>query len=232
MARQFIYQMQGLKKNAPNGKTILDGIWLSFYPGAKIGVIGHNGAGKSTLLRIMAGIDKDIDGDVWIDPDASVGYLPQGSALFGHLRVVDNVAYGLSGPDRRDRAREALSDHGLGHLADRRPRRLSGGEAQRVALVRALVTEPRLILLDEPFSGVDPVAVEELQREIRKLRDEDDIAMLVTDHNVHHILAVCDRVFVIFEGKVFATGTPKQIVNNEQVRQLYLGSTFRGDEFD
>ena len=99
-------------------------------------------------------------------------------------------------------------------------------------IARALITEPSLILLDEPFSGVDPVAVEELQQEIRRLRDQHDIAMLITDHNVQRTLEIVDHAYVVFEGKVFADGTPREVINNEQVRKLYLGHTFRGDEFD
>ena len=109
---------------------------------------------------------------------------------------------------------------------------LSGGERRKLEIARALICDPLLILLDEPFSGVDPVAVEELQAEIRRLRQENQIAMLITDHNVQRTLEVVDRAYVIFEGRVFAEGTPKQIINNDQVKKLYLGSTFRGDEFD
>ncbi len=125
-----------------------------------------------------------------------------------------------------------MEQFGLTKLRKQHARTLSGGERRKLEIARALITEPSLILLDEPFSGVDPVAVEELQAEIRRLRRDHDIAMLVTDHNVQRTLEIVDRAYVIFEGKVFAEGTPRQIINNEQVRKLYLGSTFRGDEFD
>jgi lipopolysaccharide export system ATP-binding protein len=129
------------------------------------------------------------------------------------------------------RAEALMAQFDLTKTRKQLARTLSGGERRKLEIARALVCEPKLILLDEPFAGVDPVAVEELQVEIRKLRNEQNIAMLVTDHNVHHILGVCDRVYVISAGKVFAEGTPKEIINDEKVRQTYLGSTFRGDEF-
>ena len=137
----------------------------------------------------------------------------------------------ISRTERNRRAEQLVDQYGLMKCKKQLAHTLSGGERRKLEIARTLCTQPKLILLDEPFSGVDPVAVEELQREIRRLRDESHISMLVTDHNVHHILAVCDRVYVIFDGKVFAEGTPKEIINNEQVRKLYLGSTFRGDEF-
>jgi lipopolysaccharide export system ATP-binding protein len=125
-----------------------------------------------------------------------------------------------------------MAQFDLTKLRRQQARTLSGGERRKLEIARALITEPTLILLDEPFSGVDPVAVEELQREIRRLRDEHRIAMLVTDHNVQRTLEIVDRAYVIFEGKVFAEGTPREIINNDQVKKYYLGSTFKGDEFD
>jgi lipopolysaccharide export system ATP-binding protein len=138
----------------------------------------------------------------------------------------------LNKRQRQQRAEELLEQFDLTKLRQQQARTLSGGERRKLEIARALVTEPSLILLDEPFSGVDPVAVEELQAEIRRLRDEHDIAMLVTDHNVQRTLEIVDRAYVIFEGEVFAEGHPRDIINNDQVRKLYLGSTFRGDEFD
>jgi len=189
--------------------------------GGPVALVGPNGAGKTALLRLLAGAHRpdrgrivadgrvlvDTEAGIWTPPEARrVGYLPQGSALFGHLRVVDNVAYGLSGPDRRDRAREALSDHGLGHLADRRPRRLSGGEAQRVALVRALITEPRILLLDEPTAALD-VAVRRHTRAALApvLADPSRLAVVVT-HDVRDLIAWSPQLVALEDGCVVARG--------------------------
>ena len=138
----------------------------------------------------------------------------------------------LNKAQRRARADELLAQFSLTHVRKNLARVCSGGEKRKLEIARALITQPILLLLDEPFSGVDPVAVEDLQREIRRLRDTHKIAMLVTDHNVQRTLEIVDRAYVIFEGKVFAQGTPREIINNDEVRKLYLGSTFRGDEFD
>ena len=125
-----------------------------------------------------------------------------------------------------------LDQFNLTKLRRQQARTLSGGERRKLEIARALVTDPSLIFLDEPFSAVDPLTIEELQVEIKRLRDEHHIAVLVTDHNVQRTLEIVDRAYVIFEGTVFAEGTPKQLINDEQVKKLYLGSTFKGDEFD
>jgi lipopolysaccharide export system ATP-binding protein len=138
----------------------------------------------------------------------------------------------LTKSQRRARAEELMAQFGLAKLRNQQARTLSGGERRKLEIARALVTEPSLILLDEPFSGVDPIAVEDLQVEIKRLRQQQRIAMLVTDHNVQRTLEIVDRAYVIFNGKVCAEGTPREIVNNPEVRRQYLGSTFKGDEFD
>jgi len=165
-----------------------------------------------------------------------MGYLAQEPSVFQRLTVMENLLAILeTRPMRRSkrmlRAEELMGQFGLTKNKNQQARTLSGGERRKLEIARALITEPSLILLDEPFSGVDPVAVEDLQAEVRRLRAEHRIAMLVTDHNVQRTLEIVDRAYVIFEGKVFAEGTPKEIINNEQVRKLYLGSTFKGDEF-
>ena len=165
-----------------------------------------------------------------------MGYLSQEPSVFQKLTVEQNLfaileTRRLGRHERRRRAEELMEQFDLTKTRRQQARTLSGGERRKLEIARALVTEPTLILLDEPFSGVDPVAVEELQAEIRRLRDS-GIAMLVTDHNVHHILSVCDRAYLLSEGRVMFAGTPREMINDEQVRRLYLGSTFRGDEFD
>lgn len=230
------------------GRTVVDRVSFDVSEGQIVGLLGRNGAGKTTSFRMTVGMITPDDGQVIFNgQDISrlpmyqrakrgMGYLSQEPSVFQRLTVLENLlaileTRPLSRRDRMLRAEELMAQFGLVKNRSQQARTLSGGERRKLEIARALITEPSLILLDEPFSGVDPVAVEDLQKEIRRLRSEQKIAMLVTDHNVHHILAVCDRVYVIFEGKVFAEGTPKEIINNEQVRKLYLGSTFRGDEF-
>ncbi len=231
------------------GRTVVDEVSFDVNEGEIVGLLGRNGAGKTTSFRMTIGMITPEGGSVSFNEQdvtklpmyqraqLGMGYLAQEPSVFRRLTVQDNLmaileTRPLTKSQRKQRADELLAQFDLTKCRKQLAHVCSGGEKRKLEIARALITEPRLILLDEPFSGVDPVAVEELQAEIRRLRDQDDIAMLVTDHNVHHILAVCDRVYVIFEGKVFASGTPRDIINNEQVRKLYLGSTFRGDEFD
>lgn len=244
----FILKAQNLvKRYGP--RTVVDRVSFDVAEGEIVGLLGRNGAGKTTSFRMSIGmIDADGGSVVFNGQDVSrlpmyqraqrgMGYLAQEPSIFRRLTVEQNLyaileTRPLNRAQRRARAEELMGQFDLLKIRKQSASLCSGGEKRKLEIARALVTEPSLILLDEPFAGVDPVAVEGLQDEIRKLRDEHDIAMLVTDHNVHHILAVCDRVYVIAEGKVFAEGTPKQIINDERVRQTYLGSTFRGDEFD
>lgn len=244
----FILKANNLCKTY-GGRRVVDHVSYDVSEGEIVGLLGRNGAGKTTSFRMTVGMISPDEGQVIFNgqdvthlpmyqrAQRGMGYLSQEPSIFQRLSVEQNLlaileTRPLSRQERRARADELLQRYDLAKVRKQAARLCSGGEKRKLEIARALVTEPSLILLDEPFSGVDPVAVEELQREIRRLRDESHISMLVTDHNVHHILAVCDRVYVIFDGKVFAEGTPKQIINNEQVRKLYLGSTFRGDEFD
>lgn len=232
-----------------SGRTVVDHVSFDVLEGEIVGLLGRNGAGKTTSFRMTMGMVTPEQGQVLFnDHDVSqlpmyrraqrgMGYLAQEPSIFQRLTVEQNLmaileTRPLARRERKQRAEELMAQFDLTKLRSQLARTLSGGERRKLEIARALVTEPTLILLDEPFSGVDPVAVEELQAEIRRLRRDHEIAMLVTDHNVQRTLEIVDRAYVIFEGKVFAEGTPRQIINNEQVRKLYLGSTFRGDEFD
>jgi len=168
-----------------------------------------------------------------------IGYLSQERSDFRRLTVMQNLTAiletlsdHLSRAERRRRAEELLDHYGLTRQRNQKAETLSGGERRKLEIARALVTEPKLILLDEPFSGVDPIAVEELQKEVRRLKVEFGKSVLVTDHNVAQTLRVCDRALIINDGQVFKEGTPKEIINDAGVRAAYLGHTFRGDEFD
>jgi lipopolysaccharide export system ATP-binding protein len=244
----FILKAANLVKQY-DGRTVVDHVSFDVSEGEIVGLLGRNGAGKTTSFRMVTGMVTPEEGGVIFNgQDVSLlpmykrarrgmGYLAQEPSVFGRLSVRDNLMVvletrPLTRRQRNARAAELMDQFGLTKLARQTARTLSGGERRKLEIARALITEPALILLDEPFSGVDPVAVEDLQREIRRLREQHHIAMLITDHNVQRTLEIVDRAYVIFEGKVFAEGQPRDIINNEQVRTLYLGSTFRGDEFD
>ncbi|MCC7407603.1 MAG: LPS export ABC transporter ATP-binding protein [Phycisphaeraceae bacterium] len=231
------------------GRRVVDHVSFDVSEGEIVGLLGRNGAGKTTSFRMTVGMISPEEGQVIFNGQdvtslpmfkrsrRGMGYLAQEPSVFQRLTVEQNLltileTRPLSREERFARARELMTQFDLLKVAHQLARTLSGGERRKLEIARALITQPSLILLDEPFSGVDPVAVEELQAEIRRLREEHRIAMLITDHNVQRTLEIVDRAYVIFEGKVFAEGTPRQIVNNPQVRKLYLGSTFKGDEFD
>ncbi len=231
------------------GRTVVDHVSFDVAEGHIVGLLGRNGAGKTTSFRMVVGMIGGEGGQVIFNgqdisslamyqrAQLGMGYLSQEPSVFQRLSVEDNLlaileTLSLTRAEQRKRAGELMDQFDLLKLRRQQARTLSGGERRKLEIARALITEPSLILLDEPFSGVDPVAVEELQAEVRRLRERHQIAMLVTDHNVQRTLEIVDRAYVIFEGKVFAYGTPKEIINNDQVRKLYLGSTFKGDEFD
>jgi lipopolysaccharide export system ATP-binding protein len=238
------------------GRVVVDDVSFTVDKAEVVGLLGRNGAGKTTSFRMAIGmIDADesangqgqqprifFDGkDVSRFPmyqraRSGMGYLSQEPSVFGRLTCEDNLlaileTLSMTRKERKETAHNLLIQFHLSHKAHHPARTCSGGERRKLEIARALVTNPRLILLDEPFSGVDPIAVEELQKEIRKLASL-GIAILITDHNVQQTLRVCDRAYIIDSGKKFAEGTPKQLINDEKVKRVYLGSLFRGDEFD
>lgn len=231
-----------------SGRTVVGGVSYHVDRAEIVGLLGRNGAGKTTSFRITIGMIEADEGRVVFDGrDVSglamyrrarlgMGYLSQEPSVFGRLTCEQNLlailqTLDLTRGQRRARAAELLAQFSLTHKARQPARTCSGGERRKLEIARALVTQPKLILLDEPFSGVDPIAVEDLQREIRALTRR-GIACLITDHNVQQTLRVCDRAIIIDEGRVFAEGTPRELINDEMVRRVYLGSLFRGDEFD
>jgi lipopolysaccharide export system ATP-binding protein len=230
-------------------RTVVNKVSYAVGHGEIVGLLGRNGAGKTTSFRITIGMIKSDGGNVYFNGEEltnlpmykraqrGVGYLSQEPSIFQRLTVRQNLlaileSMRMGRRARRDRASQLLSQFGLEHLSGQLASNLSGGERRRLEIARALVTEPQLILLDEPFSGVDPIAVEGLQREIVRLREDHGIAILLTDHNVRETLSVTDRSYIIHEGGVVAEGPPRDLINDSTVRQIYLGSTFRGDEFD
>jgi lipopolysaccharide export system ATP-binding protein len=231
-----------------DGRTVVDEVCLAIDAGEIVGLLGRNGAGKTTTFRMVIGmITPEAGRIVFQDQDvttlpmykhakAGMGYLSQEPSVFQRLTVEKNLlaileTQKLSREARRTRANELLAQFGLEHKADDLARTCSGGERRRLEIARSLVTRPRLLLLDEPFAGVDPHSVEELQHEVRRLA-ADGIALLITDHNVQQTLRICDRAFIIHDGKNLSEGTPREIINDASVREAYLASTFKGDEFD
>ncbi len=230
-------------------RTVVDRVSFSVRQGEIVGLLGRNGAGKTTSFRITIGMIQPDGGRVVFNGEdiaslpmykraqRGIGYLSQEPSVFQRLSVRQNLlaileSMKLPRHERHVRADALLEQFGLTHLGEQMARNLSGGERRRLEIARALVTEPQLILLDEPFSGVDPIAVEGLQKEITRLREDHGIAILLTDHNVRETLSVTDRSYIIHEGRVIAEGRPRDLINDANVRRIYLGSTFRGDEFD
>ena len=214
-------------------------------------IIGSSGSGKTTLLNILGGLDKPTHGQVLLN-DVDVhklsekerciarnehfGFIYQFHHLLPEFTALENVAMPLlikgdAVELAKQKAELVLDDVGLSKRLHHKPSELSGGERRKLEIARAMVTNPSLILLDEPFSGVDPIAVEELQTEIRRLVAS-GVSILITDHNVERTLEVADKAYIMDHGKVIAEGAPKDIIQNELVKKSYLGSTFKGDEFD
>lgn len=246
--RQPLLQVRGLVKSY-GGRRVVNEVDFDVHRGEIVGLLGRNGAGKTTCFRMTIGMvtpdagrvlfnGEDISGlPMYRRAARGMGYLSQESSVFQRLTVEENLLAILetirtmTPAQRRARAAELLQQFGLWGLRRQRAGTLSGGERRKLEIARALVTNPTLILLDEPFSGVDPITVEDLQKEIRHLRDDWGISILLTDHNVRETLSVTDRSYIIDEGKVLREGTPAELVNDPLVRKTYLGSTFRGDEF-
>src|SRR5215203_5675586 len=232
-----------------NDRTVVDQVSFVLAQEEIVGLLGRNGAGKTTTFRMILGMVTPDSGAVAFDgydithlpmyqrARRGIGYLPQERSDFRRLTVWDNLmaileTRRISKTDRRKRATRLLEQYGLIKQKDQQAWTLSGGERRKMEIARALVTDPKLILLDEPFSGVDPIAVEDLQREVIRLKKEFGKSVLITDHNVAQTLSVCDRALIINDGRVFKEGTPREIINDPGVRSAYLGNTFRGDEFD
>jgi len=232
-----------------SGRVVVDKVNYRVERGEIVGLLGRNGAGKTTSFRITMGIIKPDGGVVLLNGEdithlpmyrraqKGVGYLSQENSVFVRLTVERNLLAilelirGLTSAERKRRAQELMAQFGLLRNAKQEARTLSGGERRKLEIARALITQPAIILLDEPFSGVDPIAVQDLQREILHLRKELGLSFLLTDHNVRQTLEVTDRSYIIHEGRVIAEGSPYKLVNNPTVREAYLGTTFRGDEF-
>lgn len=242
-----LLETRGLVKKY-SGRTVVNEVDISVAQRSVVGLLGRNGAGKTTTFRMTIGMIVPDGGSVVFEGTdvtklpmfkrarLGMGYLSQEPSVFQRLSVRDNLraileTMSITRKERDRRTNELIERFGLGEVAKSQARFLSGGERRKLEIARAMVTNPSLVLLDEPFSGVDPIAVEELQGEIRRLVAS-GVSVLITDHNVERTLEVADKAYIIDHGKVIASGPPREIIKNELVRKSYLGQTFKGDEFD
>ncbi|MBM3115980.1 LPS export ABC transporter ATP-binding protein [Jeongeupia naejangsanensis] len=224
-------------------RTVVKDVSIDVAAGEVVGLLGPNGAGKTTSFYMIVGLVAKDGGDIRLDgidighlpmherARMGVGYLPQEASIFRKMTVEQNIlaVLELHVADKVERTRQLdalLNDLHISHLRENNAMSLSGGERRRAEIARALAASPRFILLDEPFAGVDPIAVMDIQRIIRFLKER-GIGVLITDHNVRETLGICDRAYIISEGAVMASGLPSAIVTNEQVRRVYLGEHFR-----
>lgn len=242
-----LLETRGLVKKY-SGRAVVNQVSVTIGRRSIVGLLGRNGAGKTTTFRMIMGMITPDGGQVLFEgrdvtslpmykrARLGIGYLSQEPSIFQRLSVRDNLlaileTMSLSGVERYHRANTLITRFGLTEVADSQGRFLSGGERRKLEIARAMVTEPSLILLDEPFSGVDPITVQDLQEEIRRLVAA-GMSILVTDHNVERTLEVADYAYIIDHGQVIGSGSPAEIVRNQTVRKLYLGNTFAGNEFD
>ncbi len=232
----------GLKKTY-NKRRVVDGVSLRMNSGEIVGLLGPNGAGKTTSFYMIVGLIKPDEGDIFLDGHPithmpmyararlGVGYLPQEPSIFRKLSVSDNLRAvmelrgDLSEGQMELRIEELLEEFSITHLRSQPALGLSGGERRRVEIARALACEPRFMLLDEPFAGVDPLSIVDIQKIINHLRER-GIGILITEHNVRETLGICDRAYILNEGRVIAEGDSNEIVGNAQVRKVYLGDNF------
>ncbi|MBK7113048.1 MAG: LPS export ABC transporter ATP-binding protein [Flavobacteriales bacterium] len=223
-------------------RTVVNGVSVEVEQGEIVGLLGPNGAGKTTSFYMIVGLIKPNEGRVFLDQEditdlamyrraqRGIGYLPQEASVFRKLTVEDNIKAILevSGKTKAEQAaklEELLNEFGLQHVRTNKGDVLSGGERRRTEIARALATDPRFILLDEPFAGVDPIAVEDIQGIVSKLKEK-NIGILITDHNVQETLSITDRAYLLFEGKILKQGTAEELAADETVRRVYLGKNF------
>ena len=226
-----------------HGRQVVNSVSLEVKNGRIVGLLGPNGAGKTTTFYMTVGMVKPNDGSVFLDAEditqcpmylrarKGIGYLPQEASVFRKLTVKQNIMAILefrsaSKPEREERAADLMEELGIGHLSNQRANVLSGGERRRLEITRALATNPSFILLDEPFAGIDPLAVIDIKTIIRQLKEK-DIGIIISDHNVRETLEVCDEAYILSDGKIVESGTPEKIASSETARRIYLGDEFR-----
>ena len=234
-------RVQNLMKSYSGRKVVKD-VSFEVKQGEIVGLLGPNGAGKTTSFYMTVGLIKPNGGAIFLDDkeitkfpmykraQSGIGYLAQEASVFRKLSIEDNILSvlqmtKLSKKEQRDKMESLIEEFGLGHIRKNRGDLLSGGERRRTEIARALATDPSFILLDEPFAGVDPVAVEDIQRIVARLTQK-NIGILITDHNVQETLAITDRTYLMFEGSILKAGKPEMLANDDMVRKVYLGQNF------
>lgn len=235
-------EAKGLVKSY-KGRKVVNNLSLSVEKGEVVGLLGPNGAGKTTTFYMAVGLIRPDKGSVYLNEKnitelpmymrarMGISYLPQEPSVFRKLTVRENImsileTIDLKDKERKERLESLLSELNISHLADNKAYTLSGGERRRVEITRALVTSPSFMLLDEPFAGIDPIAITEIQNIVAKLKKK-NIGILITDHSVQETLAITDRAYIINEGKILISGTPKEIAHSSKARAIYLGEKFR-----
>ena len=241
---KYILRADKLKK-IYGKRTVVQNTSVEVKQGEIVGLLGPNGAGKTTTFYMITGMIKPNSGKIFInDEDVTkipmyrrarlgVSYLPQEASIFRKLTVEDNLlaimqVIGIPVSKRKEKCNQLLNELNISHIAKSKGYNLSGGERRRTEIARTLVTEPRFILLDEPFAGVDPIAVEDIQNIVKSLKER-GIGVLITDHNVHETLSITDRAYLLFEGKILKEGTSVYLADDPEARKLYLGEKFKLD---
>ncbi len=229
-------------------RVVVNNVSVQVQQGEIVGLLGPNGAGKTTSFYMIVGMVRPNSGKVFLDDKnitrlpmykrarAGVGYLTQEASVFRTMSVRDNIRSvlqmtKLSSKDQHERCEKLLEEFGLTHVAKSPGYVLSGGERRRTEIARALATDPKFILLDEPFAGIDPIAVEEIMKIVTRLKER-GIGVLITDHNVHETLSITDRSYLLFEGKILKAGTAEELADDPEARKLYLGESFKLDRYE
>lgn len=229
-------------------RSVVDGVTVSVKQGEIVGLLGPNGAGKTTTFYMITGMVKPNAGEILLDSEdisllpmykrarLGIGYLPQEASIFRKMTVYENIYsvlefMPLEKYEREEKTNELMKEFGIAHISSSRGYVLSGGERRRTEIARAIATDPKFILLDEPFAGIDPIAVEEIMRMVAKLKNR-GIGVLITDHNVHETLSIVDRGYILIEGRIFRQGSSEELAGDEMVRKLYLGESFRLDRYN
>lgn len=246
MENKSLLRSEGLKK-VYKKRTVVDNVSISVQQGEVVGLLGPNGAGKTTTFYMIVGMIKPLAGKVYLDNNEitqepmykrakkGIGYLPQEASIFRRLTVEDNIMailqmLDLPDKERKERQEKLLEELGIVKVRKTMGYQLSGGERRRTEIARALATEPKFILLDEPFAGVDPIAVEDIMNIVANLKNK-NIGILITDHNVHETLSIVDRAYILINGQIFKEGTANLLAQDNDVRKMYLGEKFRLDRY-
>jgi lipopolysaccharide export system ATP-binding protein len=246
VVEQSVLRAENLVKKYKQ-RVVVKGVSLEVKQGEVVGLLGPNGAGKTTSFYMIVGMVQPNSGDVFLDNKKITGkamyrrsrlglsYLPQEPSVFRKMSIENNIKailqlQSLSSKQRKEKLESLIEEFGLGHIRKSKGYMLSGGERRRCEIARTLASDPKFVLLDEPFAGIDPIAVEDIMKIVIKLKEQ-NIGVLITDHNVHETLSITDRAYILIDGNIYIAGTAEDIAANEQVRKLYLGETFKLERY-